>query len=136
MFHVPNHYRVRHGPLATTDADGNTGAFLIPAGKTTRGPIRRLSIIASDGHETGQRFVQWEHVSVKAHLSASARSALTPTWTEMCYVKDLFWDAEDVVMQLHPRRSVYVNMHPGVLHLWRPHPASGLTIPEPPLALV
>lgn len=51
----------------------------------------------------------------------------------MCQVKDVCWDDEDVVMQLHPRRSQYVNMHPHTLHLWRPLEAS---IPEPPSILV
>jgi hypothetical protein len=38
----------------------------------------------------------------------------------MCYVKRLFWDADDVVMQLHPRESEYVNAHPHVLHAGSP----------------
>jgi hypothetical protein len=51
----------------------------------------------------------------------------------MCYVKRLCWDAEDVVMQLHPRESEYVNQHPHTLHLWRPIDA---VIPEPPSIFV
>ena len=51
----------------------------------------------------------------------------------MCHVKDLCWDAEDVVMQLHPRQSEYVNNHPHVLHLWRPKVQ---VIPTPPKAAV
>jgi hypothetical protein len=47
----------------------------------------------------------------------------------MCFVKDLFWEPEDCVMQLHPRRSEYINNHPYVLHLWRPVRDR---IPEPP----
>lgn len=65
----------------------------------------------------------WEHVSVSAFR--------TPTWEEMCFVKALFWEDEEVVMQLHPRASEYVNNHPHCLHLWRaiaPTPP----IPEPP----
>jgi hypothetical protein len=57
----------------------------------------------------------------------------TPTWREMSYVKDLCWDGEDVVMQLHPKRSEYVNNHPHVLHLWRPVDAE---IPTPPSIFV
>jgi hypothetical protein len=51
----------------------------------------------------------------------------------MAYVKDLCWDAEDVVMQLHPRKSEYVNNHPHVLHLWRP---VDVEIPTPPSIFV
>jgi len=44
-------------------------------------------------------------------------------------VKELFWDPEDTVMQLHPPRSEWVNNMPYCLHLWRP---VGLAIPRPP----
>lgn len=83
------------------------------------GPFRPLMIIFSDGEG-------WEHVSV----STPARC---PNWQEMCFVKDLFWAPDDVVMQLHPARSDYVNNHNSCLHLWRPQ---GQTIPTPPVKLV
>lgn len=68
----------------------------------------------------------WDHVSV----SLPDRC---PTWGEMCEIKDMFFDAQDCVMQLHPPRSQYINRHPYCLHLWRPH-AGG--IPMPPLDFV
>jgi len=83
------------------------------------GAFRTLTIIFSDG-------MGWEHVSV----STPSRC---PNWAEMCFVKNLFWAPDDVVMQLHPRESAYVNNHPFCLHLWRPKAA---TIPEPPPELV
>jgi len=55
----------------------------------------------------------WEHVSV-------SRCDRIPTWMEMCHVKDLFWMPEELVVQFHPPRSKYVNIHPNVLHLWKP----------------
>jgi hypothetical protein len=57
----------------------------------------------------------------------------TPTWKEMAFVKDLCWDGEDEVIQFHPRKSEYVNVHQHVLHLWRSldHP-----IPTPPVVYV
>lgn len=51
----------------------------------------------------------------------------------MHYIKTLFWDKEDTVIQYHPPQSQYVNCHPFTLHLWRP---IGLTIPVPPSILV
>jgi hypothetical protein len=51
----------------------------------------------------------------------------------MCFVKDLFWDDEECVMQLHPPKSDYVNCHPNCLHLWKP---VGQDIPRPPSELV
>ena len=64
----------------------------------------------------------WEHVSV-------SRSDRSPTWEEMCQVKDLFWDDTDCVIQYHPPKSDYVNNHPYCLHLWRP---IGIELPRPP----
>lgn len=65
----------------------------------------RMLIIASiDG--------EWEHVSV----SCDSR---TPTWKEMCLVKELFWDNNDTVVQIHPPGEQYVNAHEHCLHLWR-----------------
>lgn len=54
---------------------------------------------------------EWEHVSVS--------SKKTPTWDEMCYVKSLFWDDEEAVIQVHPKKSEYVNMAKTCLHMWR-----------------
>jgi hypothetical protein len=79
---------------------------------------RNLTILSSG---TGEGAEGWEHVSVS--------SIGIPTWSEMCYVKDLFWRGDEVVMQLHPAESEYVNCHPYCLHLWRPLNA---IIPTPP----
>lgn len=83
------------------------------------GPFRELTVVFSDG-------LGWEHVSVSTR-------ARCPNWDEMCFVKNLFWAAEDVVIQFHPARSNYVNQHPFCLHLWRP---AGVALPIPPAVLV
>ena len=128
-FYVPELARdVDHPILASTQADGNNGAFHLESPE----PGWRLMLIASDGSEAPHEHSwQWEHVSVHAHRANGQQR--TPTWKEMCYVKRLCWDAEDVVMQLHPRESEYVNCHPNVLHLWRPR---NQEIPTPPAILV
>jgi len=131
-FHVPEASRVRNiGPptLWSDDTYGNNGCFLLPSPE----PGWCLFTIASDGLDDSE-LGGWEHVSVQA-TRASAPTAVgrVPTWKEMAFLKDVFWDAEDVVMQLHPRRSQYVNNHPNVLHLWRPLRDA---IPEPPAILV
>ncbi|PAY06661.1 hypothetical protein CK489_27710 [Bradyrhizobium sp. UFLA03-84] len=51
----------------------------------------------------------------------------------MCFVKDLFWDEEERVMQLHPPMSEYVKNDRYCLHLWKPKHAA---IPAPPPTLV
>ena len=120
MFHVPEKYRILDGALPSTAADGNNGAFALPAQIGNR----QLLVIASDG-------AGWEHVSVRCFETGTRTR--TPTWDEMCYVKNLFWDDEDVVMQLHPRQCEYVDLHPNVLHLWRP---IGVKVLTPPVVLV
>lgn len=114
-FHVPERWRQRHGPLASDPRFGNNGLFLVPGPR--RWPLR---VVASDG-------MGWEHVSV----SLANR---TPYWDEMCRIKDLFWDPEDLIVQYHPPRSQYVNHHPHCLHLWRP--IGGQAIPMPPAYMV
>lgn len=113
MMRVPNKLRVRRGPMGTSDRDGNNGLFLIPNNNKASSLI--LKVIASDGGE-------WEHVSV----SLPSRC---PTWGEMSFVKKLFWEPFDCVVQYHPREEDYVNNHPFCLHLWRP---TGVEMPTPP----
>src|SRR6266446_8335631 len=108
MFKVPNQYRIRDGELGSTDEIGNNGAFLILYQSF------HLRVIARDG-------IGWEHVSV----SLPNR---TPNWRERCFIKDVFWDEEDVVIQYHPKKSEYVNRHDTCLHLWR---LVGQEIPTP-----
>lgn len=69
----------------------------------------------------------WDHVSV-------SRKTRCPTWEEMCALKDLVFEPEETVMQLHPEKSEYVNNHPFCLHLWRP--TGDLKIPMPPKSFV
>ena len=38
----------------------------------------------------------------------------------MYFVKRLFWDPEDVVIQYHPTQSEDVHMHDHCLYLWWP----------------
>lgn len=54
----------------------------------------------------------WEHVSCSYRKRC-------PTWEEMCKVKDVFFNPEEVAVQYHPRQSEYKNLHPYCLHLWR-----------------
>lgn len=104
-------YRVTKGPMVSTSSYGNNGAFVAfsPADGQT------MQIIASDGGG-------WEHVSVSFQDRC-------PTWAEMCWVKNLFWNDRETVIQYHPSKSEYVNNHPFCLHLWKP---VGVKLPKPP----
>lgn len=107
-------------PLIQHWGDAQHGMFLVD------GPhARKLLIQASNGEG-------WEHVSVSVTGSKGAK-AKVPTWPEMCFVKDMFWDVTDLVIQFHPRIDDYVNHHPGCLHLWAP---IGREMPTPPPELV
>jgi hypothetical protein len=110
-----------HPALHGNASDGNNGAFDFASPE----PGWRLACVASDGEG-------WEHVSIHAYNSIMTKQRV-PSWKEMCYAKRLFWQGDDVVMQLHPREADYVNCHPHVLHLWRPTNAA---IPLPPSELV
>jgi hypothetical protein len=103
--------RVRHGAYRTKRG--------IPGAYEVKHKGAQLLIIASNG-------MGWEHVSV----SLKDRP---PTWDEMCWVKDLFWEEDECVVQYHPPRVEYVNLHPHCLHLWKPYRT---TIPTPPMELV
>lgn len=57
----------------------------------------------------------WENVSVRAarpHPGFRPDTSRVPTWREMCLVKAACWDPDDVVIQLHPARRDYINIHP------------------------
>jgi hypothetical protein len=109
-------HRVKNGQRGTTRADGNNGAFKIPS------PVRNqdiLYVIASDGGG-------WDHVSASLKMR-------TPIWKELCFIKDLFWEPEETVIQYHPPASKYINQHYFVLHLWRPQE---MEIPMPQINFV
>jgi hypothetical protein len=52
-----------------------------------------------------------------------------PNWPEMSFIKGIFWDWRETVMQLHVPVEDHRNLHPYCLHLWRPLRAE---IPRPP----
>lgn len=113
------HARKKDGPMASLEGD-HFGAFYIRIGTT------EIIAIASDGSDE----MPWEHVSLRARTYKGER---TPTWAEMCYVKDLFWGDDECVVQYHPPKADYVNHHAFVLHLWKP---VGIEMPRPPIIAV
>jgi hypothetical protein len=118
-FKVPERFRITAGRMASATYHGNNGTFFIPLTDPRSNKVLKARVMASDGDG-------WEHVSVSFQSK-------TPSWDVMCTVKDLFWDAEDCVIQYHPPRSDYVSFHPYCLHLWRP---IGVAFPRPPSNLV
>lgn len=98
-----NHHRAKHPFLPDTDASsGFNGYFVFFVNST------RVQCVASDGGG-------WQHVSV----SVVGKPSTTPRWDVMCAVKDLFWNDTDCVVQFHPPKSEYKNLHQGCLHMWK-----------------
>lgn len=73
----------------------------------------------------------WDHVSVRVVKPNPG----IPSWMQMNAAKRLMFNDDEVVMQLHPKESEYVNNHAHVLHLWRPRAGHG-KIPTPPMWMV
>jgi hypothetical protein len=94
-------FRVVEKPFNSKTGD-QFGMFLIPV---IKGSFRKFTVVVAPcDHE-------WKHISV----SLPDRC---PTWSEMCMIKDLFWDEDETVIQYHPKKSEYVNVHKYCLHLW------------------
>lgn len=97
-----------------TTADGGMGE-IFKLGK------RYGSVIWSNGGG-------WEHVSVCPY-----KRSYTPSWDDMCALKDMFFYENETVVQYHPAKSEYVNNMPNCLHLWR---SINTDFPVPPSIMV
>ena len=104
----------KHLKVKRTGIDGGFGVIRLP--RQNKKGYTEASIIWSWGGG-------WEHVSVCPFSGAN------PTWDDMCFIKDMFFDDEDWVVQFHPAKSEYVNNMPNCLHLWKP---LGQAMPVPP----
>ena len=108
MFRLPEKYRAKNNRVINL--------FIIPLNYGIK-----ANVIASNGEG-------WEHVSVTL-----IGLRYSPNWEQMCFIKSIFWEENDVVIQYHPAKKDYVNNHPFCLHLWRP---IGQVIPTPDPILV
>jgi hypothetical protein len=94
-------FRIKH-PFLDYGDDFNGCAYIdnpFPSRKS-------LFVVFSNGNN-------WDHVSV------SLVNQKMPTWDEMCFVKNIFFNEEECVVQFHPKESEYINNHKACLHLWR-----------------
>ena len=82
---------------------------------------REYEVIASNGGG-------WDHVSVYP-----LHQKHTPSWDVMCILKDMCFNDDEVVMELHPAKKDYVNLAEYCLHLWKPQDEA---IPTPPKLFV
>ena len=70
----------------------------------------------------------WEHVSVCPY-----KRSYTPSWADMCALKDMFFHEDETVVPYNPAKSEYVNNMPNCLHLWR---SINTDFPVPPSIMV
>lgn len=142
---------IEAGRINSEPESGPQGAFTLICPATSR----RLTIIVCDGRDwqkPPEEFpaeqlavltpAQREHVAKHwptaplplpawEHVSVSVEFGL-PIWSEMCWVKSVFWELTECVVQFHPPEEVKIDLHP-VLHLWR---VVGFEFPLPPLVCV
>ncbi len=120
VFKVPEQNRIdfknNDSRYQSTKRHGNNGAFSFVYEKKIK-----IFVIASDQ-------LGWEHVSIS--LKDKKRC---PKWPEMCFIKSLFWDDQDMVIQFHPPKTENISFHNYCLHLWRP---TDQIIPAPDHLLV
>lgn len=112
--------RIATGKMASP-MHASWGAFRV------QGPCGgKLIILSSGTTKDNPDSCGWEHVSVSLENRI-------PNWVEMSFVKELFWGAQECVVQFHPPKSVYVNCHPNCLHLWK---HAEKEFPLPPTSLI
>lgn len=110
-------YRSSSKTFPSDASYGMNGIFVIP----DQHKRSRLIVIASNQ-------LSWEHIS--AHVRNENR---VPSYADMCYLKSLFWDENEWVIQYFPAKDDHINVHPFVLHLWKP---LGVELPKPPKIFV
>lgn len=97
-------YRREHPKMGASPVNATYGFFF--------NHYKGMNIISAGSAEINPICKGWEHVSV----SLVDRC---PTWEEMCLIKNAFWKPDELVIQFHPPKENYYNLHPHVLHLWR-----------------
>jgi hypothetical protein len=95
--------------------DDKGGAFTVPS------PIDKAVMAVIASADAG-----WDHVSV-------SRKNRCPNWTEMESIAKLFFKDDETAVQYHVPAADHINLHPYVLHWWRPHDQ---LLPMPPAIFV
>lgn len=110
---------IKQNKYIQIDKKGRDGFGGIVYDKKTR---TKLNFILSWG-------AGWEHCSV----SITDRYKRCPSWEQMCFIKDSFWNDDECCVEYHPAKKDYVNNHEYCLHIWKPIDQE---IPTPPSLMV
>ena len=111
-----------------TNAEITESKKIIPQRMSEDGGIGIIHINGWQGSIIWSRGGGWDHVSV-----APFKHRYTPTWSDMCDIKSIFFGEDEWVVQYHPAKTEYINNMPNCLHLWRPQRAA---MPVPPAIMV
>lgn len=114
---MKHHAQLTHLAKHMIDAGTDGGAWRLPYRAPDREDTIWLKVVASWG-------LGWDHVSVTV-----IDKKRCPTWGEMCFVKEIFFEDYEWAMQLHPPAQHNINWHDYCLHMWAPQ---GKDIPQPP----
>jgi len=84
--------------------DGRLAAFV---GDASIDGVKGSIVFSVDGG--------WEHVSFSPY-----DKRITPSWDNTCTLKKMIWSDEEECIQVHPKKSEYVNIKKNCLHIWSP----------------
>ena len=124
-FQVPERYRIKlpeHGGIAGS----NKGLFSIPSVDKSFGSQRHLVAKADlDG--------DWRGVIVRCVKNQNGNLLpKTPSWIEMCQIKQLFWTEDALVIQMMPAATLIGLAQDLVLWQWIGEQAHDVHMPSPP----
>ena len=115
--------------MTTKRAESYRSQFLVEGYQSREGDLFGCFTVPSFNLKYSLRVIcapcdeEWQHVSVSVKNK-------TPSWDDMCKIKDLFWDDNEIVIQFHPKKEDYVNNHKYCLHLWAKKDQSTPTPPK------
>lgn len=94
----PNKYA--HGFEGTVKLRGENGAHL----------FNLVFTVENGADGTPER----EHASISRKVGNKL-----PGWLEMQELKEIIWQDEEECVQIHPKKSRYINIMGSCLHIWR-----------------
>lgn len=116
-----NVYRVKSGPLATTDDAGPNGAFVL-ANKQDKSFILVVTV-SQNG--------QWTKVTVSKQVNKLLGKPVRvdPSQADMQTVKQVFFKPEETCWEYYPHDGSALHSSPGFRHLWH-NTIRDIPIPE------
>ncbi len=64
----------------------------------------------------------WDHIGAYVvYFDLRKKPYRIPTAEEMEFLKNAFFEQDEVVIEVHPKKEDYVNINEYMLHLWRPN---------------